>query len=63
MDNLKPNLNNSSGSTTVDSANLKPDIYSGLNLLSESETKSLVQFLKETVDKMNRDNNVAPVHS
>lgn len=63
MDNLKPNLNNSSGSTTAGSANLKPDIYSGLNLLSESETKSLAQFLKDTVDKMNRDNNVAPVHA
>ena len=57
MDNLK----NLSGLDMTNLASQKPCIYSGLNLLNESETNSLKLFLKETVAEMNKQNGVKPL--
>jgi hypothetical protein len=41
-------------SGTKDLQSQKPTIYSGLNPLKESEIKSLAQFMKTTVGKINK---------
>ena len=53
MDTLKNGSEKHSDSSTKDSQSQKPTIYSALNPLSESEIKSLAQFMKTTVAKIN----------
>lgn len=58
MDNLQQNSKSLSASDTQGLVKSKQDIYSGLNLLSESEINSLKKFLKETVAEINKQNGV-----
>ncbi len=53
MDTSKNGLSKHSASVTKDSQSQKPTIYSALNPLNESEIKSLAQFMKTTVAKIN----------
>lgn len=61
MTDLKKNLKICSGLTKSGLPSHKQTIYSGLNLLSESETNSLKLFLKEKVALSNKRNGVKPL--